>query len=136
MKRVLAAGVLAVFAFSGPFIWARRERESRPYAQLARVPDSARVRPNPYEDDPDARPAGEKLYARHCGDCHGARGENGRKGPSLRAPEIQNATSGALFWVLTNGAVRAGMPAWSRLPEPQRWQITTYLKSLGTDPRE
>jgi hypothetical protein len=23
------------------------------------------------------------------------------------------------------------MPVWSKLPEPQRWQIVTYLKSLG-----
>jgi mono/diheme cytochrome c family protein len=125
VKRVLAAGALAALAFSGPFAWARKERGSKPYAQLASVPDSARVRPNPFGDDPEAGRAGKKLYARHCADCHGAGGENGRKGPSLRAPEIQDATPGALFWVLTNGAVRAGMPAWSKLPEPQRWQSIT-----------
>jgi len=27
--------------------------------------------------------------------------------------------------------VRKGMPVWSRLPEPQRWQLVRYLKSLG-----
>jgi mono/diheme cytochrome c family protein len=32
---------------------------------------------------------------------------------------------------MTNGAVRSGMPVWSKLPEPQRWQIVTYVKSLG-----
>jgi hypothetical protein len=32
---------------------------------------------------------------------------------------------------LTNGVVRRGMPVWSKLPEPQRWQLVTYLKSLG-----
>jgi hypothetical protein len=32
--------------------------------------------------------------------------------------------------VLTNGVVRKGMPVWSKLPEPQRWQIVRFLKSL------
>jgi hypothetical protein len=31
--------------------------------------------------------------------------------------------------VLTNGVVRHGMPVWSKLPEPQRRQIVSYLKS-------
>jgi hypothetical protein len=35
-----------------------------------------------------------------------------------------------LFWILTNGVVRQGMPVWSKLPEPQRWQIVTFVKSL------
>jgi len=39
-----------------------------------------------------------------------------------------------LFWVLTNGVVRRGMPAWSKPPEPQRWQLVAYIKSLGRSP--
>lgn len=54
-----------------------------------------------------------------------------KKGPSLRAEQVQKATPGSLFWILTNGVVRRGMPVWSKLPEPQRWQIISYLKSLG-----
>lgn len=34
---------------------------------------------------------------------------------------------------MTNGVARRGMPVWSKLPEPQRWQIVSFLKSLGTD---
>jgi hypothetical protein len=56
--------------------------------------------------------------------------EGGKKGPSLREEEVQRASPGALFWVLTNGVVRRGMPVWSKLPEPQRWQIVSFLKSL------
>ena len=33
------------------------------------------------------------------------------------------------FWLLTNGVVRKKMPAWSKLPEPQRWQLVRFLKS-------
>jgi mono/diheme cytochrome c family protein len=38
---------------------------------------------------------------------------------------------GAIFWILTNGVVRKKMPVWSKLPEPQRWQLVSYIKSLG-----
>lgn len=54
----------------------------------------------------------------------------GHKGPSLVADPVRQAAPGALFWVLSNGVVRKGMPVWSKLPEPQRWQLVSYLKSL------
>jgi mono/diheme cytochrome c family protein len=75
--------------------------------------------------------AGAKLFELHCAECHGANADGGKKGPSLRAQEVQQATPGTLFWLLTNGVVRKGMPVWSRLPEPQRWQLVSYIKSLG-----
>ncbi len=43
---------------------------------------------------------------------------------------MQQAMPGALFWILTNGGVQRGMPDWSKLPEPQRWQIVAFLKSF------
>jgi mono/diheme cytochrome c family protein len=123
---------LTVFVLTNTAAMARKKPQSKIYAQLAHVPEEARARENPLETDPDAAVAGKKLYERHCAECHGATAESGRKGPSLREPEVQTASAGALFWVITNGSVRAGMPVWSKLPEPQRWQITSYLRSLGT----
>lgn len=110
----------------------KSKKKESPYAELAEAPEKARARPNPFEHDPDALPAGQKLFERHCTECHGENGEGGRKAPSLRAPEVQGATPGTLFWAMTNGVVRRGMPVWSKLPEAQRWQIVTYVKSLGT----
>lgn len=101
------------------------------YAEISKAPEKARVRRNPLEKDPQASAAGRILFEQHCAECHGDAAEGGKKGPSLKAPEIQNAEPGAIFWVLTNGVVRKGMPVWSKLPEPQRWQLVTYLKSLG-----
>jgi len=101
------------------------------YAELNKVPEKARVRRNPMETDPDAVAAGRNLFERHCAECHGDTAEGGRKAPSLRAEEVQNSTAGAIFWILSNGVVRRGMPVWSKLPEPQRWQLVTYIKSLG-----
>jgi hypothetical protein len=42
----------------------------------------------------------------------------------------QNAEPGAIFWLITNGVSRRGMPVWSKLPEAQRWQIVKFIKSL------
>jgi mono/diheme cytochrome c family protein len=104
------------------------------YAELAKAPQKARAKRNPLERDPDALSAGRILFEQHCAECHGDLAQGGRKGPSLRVEEVQNAEPGAIFWILTNGVVRRGMPVWSKLPEPQRWQLVIYLKSLGVAP--
>ena len=104
------------------------------YAELAKTPAKARGRKNPQEGKPEAALVGRKLFAQHCAECHGPAAEGGKKAPSLRADEVQQATPGALFWILTNGVVRRGMPVWSKLPEPQRWAIVTYIKTLKLSP--
>lgn len=101
------------------------------YAELLKAPEKARNRTNPLQNDPEAMAAGSILFEQHCAECHGDAGEGSRKGPSLLVPEVQTATPGAIFWVLTNGVVRKKMPVWSKLPEPQRWQLVRYIKSLG-----
>jgi len=100
------------------------------YAELQKAPEKARKRGNPLQNDPDAVAAGGILFEQHCAECHGDAAQGG-KGPSLRAAEVQGAPPGAIFWILTNGVVRKGMPVWSKLPEPQRWQLVRYIKSLG-----
>ena len=102
------------------------------YAELAKAPEKDRAKRNPMATDPDAIAAGANLFDQHCAECHGDLGEGSRKGPSLLKEPVQTATPGALFWLLTNGVVRRGMPVWSKLPEPQRWQLVTYIKSLGS----
>ena len=104
------------------------------YSELDKAPEKARAKRNPLENDPEAVSAGRNLFERHCAECHGDTAEGGHRGPSLRALEVQNAQPGAIFWILTNGIVRHGMPVWSKLPEPQRWQLVAYIKSLGTKP--
>ena len=109
---------------------ASARKDNSVYAELAKAPRKAAVRENPLDADPDAVAAGAKLFGLHCAECHGEMAEGGRKAPSLLAEQVQQATPGTLFWILTNGVVRHGMPVWSKLPEPQRWQIVSYLKSL------
>jgi mono/diheme cytochrome c family protein len=101
------------------------------YADLAKAPEKARAKRNPFEKDPEAIAAGRNLFEQHCSECHGNAGDGSRKAPSLRAEEVQSAAPGAIFWIVTNGVVRRGMPVWSKLPEPQRWQLVSFIKSLG-----
>jgi mono/diheme cytochrome c family protein len=101
------------------------------YAELAKAPKKARAKRNPFEKDPDAIAAGRNLWEQHCTECHGDSAEGGRKGPSLLVEQVQSSEPGTIFWILTNGVVWRGMPVWSKLPEPERWQLVSYLKSLG-----
>jgi mono/diheme cytochrome c family protein len=109
-------------------------KDNSVYAELTKAPRKAAVRPNPLAADPEAVAAGAKLFDLHCAECHGEMAEGGKKAPTLLAPEIEQATPGTLFWLLTNGVVRRGMPVWSKLPEPQRWQLVSYIKSLTAVP--
>jgi mono/diheme cytochrome c family protein len=112
---------------------AQAKNDESVYAEIAKAPAEARAKRNPFENDAKAIAAGSKLFEQHCAECHGNMAEGGKKAPSLREDEVQRAEPGALFWVLTNGVVRRGMPVWSKLPEPQRWQIVSFLKSLRID---
>ena len=94
------------------------------------VPEKDRARANPLAGDPEAVPAGAKLFRQHCAACHGEDGTGKGKKPSLHSEHVRDASEGELQWLLTNGSLKNGMPSWSRLPEPQRWQLVRYLKSL------
>ena len=98
---------------------------------IAKVPPKARLKCNPLAGDPTAAVAGQKLFRQHCAQCHGKDAEGGKRAPMLAGGELVDAKPGEIFWIVTNGVVRQGMPEWSRLPPAQRWQIVTFLESLN-----
>lgn len=101
---------------------------------LRKVPDADRKRVNPYAGNAEAAAAGKVLFEENCAKCHGsdAEGKHGR--PSLRSERVTHATDGELGWILKNGSAWKGMPSWnSSLPEPERWQIIAYLRTLQPD---
>lgn len=89
---------------------------------------------NPLESNDRARRAGAKLYARECAPCHGAKREGIGKAPPLNRADVYRAAPGALFWVLRNGSIHQGMPSFAHLPEPERWQIITFLHEVRETP--
>ncbi|HEY7403233.1 MAG TPA: cytochrome c [Candidatus Angelobacter sp.] len=99
-------------------------------AWKARVPDKDRARENPYDSQAGAIAAGAKLFHQNCASCHGSEATGSEKKPTLHSDRIRSSTPGELEWLLKNGSMKNGMPSWSRLPEQQRWQIVSYLKSL------
>jgi mono/diheme cytochrome c family protein len=97
---------------------------------IARAPEKARARKNPFADDPDAVHAGRKLFLQHCAECHGDDARGRRHAANLYASSVQRATPGELEWLLWNGNIGKGMPSWSGIPQQRRWQLVAYLKSL------
>jgi mono/diheme cytochrome c family protein len=141
VRAIAAALVVCAWFLAVSVVLARSQNADKPlagakydpavYAELQKAPEKARNRPNPLQNDPDAVAAGAILFEQHCVECHGNSAQGSRKAPSLRAPDVQNATPGTVFWLITNGVVRKGMPVWSKLPEAQRWQLVRYIESLG-----
>ena len=100
---------------------------------MAKVPDKDRGRQNPFAGNASAQAAGARLFKQNCASCHGDDAAGKDRHPSMLSERVRSATPGELQWLLTNGSMRNGMPSWSRLPEQQRWQIISYLKSLQGD---
>jgi glucose/arabinose dehydrogenase len=98
------------------------------------APASVRATKNPYEGDAAAAQTGKRLYARNCLSCHGKLGKGTGNVPSLVGGKLDSVTPGEVFWFITQGDKDNGMPSWAQLPVKQRWEIVTYVKSMGAAP--
>lgn len=94
------------------------------------APPDAAAKENPLAGDAEAAAGGKKLFLRSCAECHGENGAGIEDAANLQTPEVQKQTDGALFWKITNGNLKKGMPPFARLPETQRWQIVSFLRTL------
>ncbi|HZR57874.1 MAG TPA: PQQ-dependent sugar dehydrogenase [Terriglobales bacterium] len=95
------------------------------------APASTAKTKNPYAGQPGAANTGATLFASRCASCHGPSGQGTGNVPSLAKGPAQSAPDGEVFWYVTKGDVDNGMPSWASLPEKQRWQIVTFVKSLS-----
>jgi mono/diheme cytochrome c family protein len=102
-----------------------------------KAPDAVAAQVNPLADRPELAAGGRKLFLRNCAECHGKDGTGVVKkhAADLQLPVVRIQSDGALFWKLTNGNTGRGMPSFSKLPEPERWQIVLYLRTLKPDGR-
>jgi mono/diheme cytochrome c family protein len=101
---------------------------------LKKVPKADRARTNPFAGETSAAAAGRNLFRNNCAKCHGENAEGKGSRPSLKSARIETATDGELAWLIKNGEAFKGMPGWGALPEPERWQIISYLRSLNMNP--
>ncbi|MGO8733347.1 MAG: PQQ-dependent sugar dehydrogenase [Terriglobia bacterium] len=92
------------------------------------APASAKAMKNPNQGHQLA--SAQSAYHLRCASCHGDNGQGMGNVPALASGPAQSASDGELFWYITKGDVKNGMPSWETLPPQQRWQIVSYLRVL------
>jgi glucose/arabinose dehydrogenase/cytochrome c5 len=123
----LRATLTALVAIAtGPFSLAQAVAQDASFHQ---APPSSVIASNPLAGQADAARAGATVYEQHCASCHGATAEGAGNIPALNSARIKQVAEGELFWFITHGSVSSGMPSWVNLPETQRWQLVSLLKS-------
>ncbi|MGH7275475.1 MAG: CopD family protein [Candidatus Rokuibacteriota bacterium] len=84
---------------------------------------------------------GVALYQANCATCHGVSGAGDGPGglrlnrppADLRAPHTAQHTAGDLFWWITNGIPRSGMPPFgAQLSVEERWDLVNFLRALSS----
>jgi mono/diheme cytochrome c family protein len=95
-----------------------------------KAPAEDAAKKNPLKNKPALAAGGQEIFGRMCAVCHEA-GEK-QAGPKLSSTAVQKETDGALFWKISNGNSRTGMPSFSSLPDSQRWQLVLYIRTLRT----
>ncbi|MGH9842682.1 MAG: c-type cytochrome [Blastocatellia bacterium] len=103
------------------------------------APASAKKMKNPLKADDGTIAAGRTIFNKNCASCHGEDGKSKidiaaamkKKPTDLTAKEMSGITDGEIYWVVTNGIKKSGMPAFKlKAKDQERWQMTVYVKHL------
>lgn len=122
--------VLATAALIGSVILsARQASNSGEHESRWAAPAREASRTNPLANDPQAAAGGRKLFHQRCGTCHGDDAQGTQDAPSLASARVQRQSDGELFWKVSSGNARSGMPTFSFLPPLQRWQLVLYVRA-------
>jgi glucose/arabinose dehydrogenase len=122
---MMRAAVLGAFVLFVPFAILESQNSS-----FHNAPDSAKQVQDPFEGQHNAD-VGKQLYAARCSRCHGRNAEGSGNVPALVDGVLESVSEGEIFWFVSNGDEKSGMPSFASLPEQQRWQVVTYVKALG-----
>ena len=126
MRHVLTlAGVILVTTIAATAAQPARVRERN--ADWT-APTAADARKNPLADTSELEAGGNKVFHQRCSTCHSDDARGTTRGPDLTGADVQAQSDGALFWKITSGNTRAGMPTFSFLPEAQRWQLVMHVR--------
>ncbi len=124
-----------VFVFVAFLLWVLATAVLAQEEPATEVPAPYAGLKNPFPwSDTSVHEAGKGIYQRSCLSCHGASG-NSVAGSDFSTTDSQQSLEekpNFYFWVLSEGRMDKGMPSYkSSLSEEQRWQVLTYLWSLG-----
>jgi mono/diheme cytochrome c family protein len=129
-----AGALMALWGFGFvPGIYAHEGHKHR------HAPKSARRLKNPLPASDENIAAGRALFGQHCAVCHGEDGKAKTemaasmkvKPADLTDRAMHGITDGEIYWVITNGIKRSGMPAFkAKASDTERWQMALYVKHL------
>ena len=101
------------------------------------APASAKKLKNPLTATDENIDNGRALYNKNCASCHGQDGKAktdvaaGVKVKPADLTALHERTDGEIYWVITNGIKKSGMPAFkAKAKDDARWQMTLYVKHL------
>ena len=109
------------------------------FAAARSIARHATAMANPVAAEPQVLDVGLRHYADMCLMCHGAPEVEPQafarhlspKPPPLTASAVQASTDGTLFWIIANGIMATGMPAFGPThSDEELWTLVTFLRHL------
>ncbi|HLG17660.1 MAG TPA: cytochrome c [Blastocatellia bacterium] len=104
------------------------------------APASARKLKNPLTPTAENIKSGRTIYNDNCAVCHG---EDGKAKTEVAATmqvkpadltRSDDLTDGEIFWLITNGIEKSGMPDFkATINDQERWQTVLYVKTLTSE---
>ena len=99
----------------------------------AYAPATAKKLKNPLTANEENIAAGRALFNQNCASCHGEDGKGKTeiaeamqvKPTDLTDKKMQGITDGEIYWVITNGIRKSGMPAFKKATDNERWRMRT-----------
>jgi len=132
--------LILVLIFAGAVAIAAQHQHD---AAVHHHPAAAKIK-NPVAPGAESIAIGEKLYVKHCSECHGDTGKgDGEMGEDMdpRPANLTDAewkhgsSDGEIFTVIRNGVKSTGMkPFAKKLTAHQVWDVVNYLHTLGPKP--
>jgi mono/diheme cytochrome c family protein len=112
-------------------LWMATPQNAPSTSKKWEAPPEPAAKSNPEAKNPTAPGDGRRSFMHVCVNCHGEDGSGESSGAAdLRSAGVQSQSDGALFWKITNGNTTNGMPSFAALPETERWDIVTFLRTL------
>lgn len=129
----LVLGIALIAAFS---VKSGVEASQHDSHEHSHAPATAKKLKNPLQATEENIAAGKILYANKCATCHGEDGKaNTNMATKMKVKPadltaLHERTNGEIYWVITNGIKKSGMPAMKTASKEDRWKLTLYVKHL------
>ena len=127
----LSLSFATVLLIGSIVVGAQQPRTAREHDARWTAPATESARTNPLAGQTTLVAGGRKVFQQRCSTCHGEDGAGTADAPDLTRSSVLRQSDGALFWKITSGNTRTGMPTFSFLPPLQRWQLVLYIRSLS-----